>query len=231
MASPLALSAEARPVLSTLGNEGNPLLVVDQAVADPALVRAIAARHSYRPIGPHYPGIRAAVSAEIAMPLVAPLANLLQQAFALATPPAFGECFLSIVTTPPQDLAPIQRLPHFDGVESERLAVLLYLDPAQDSGTAFFRQRSTGFESVTSDRFATYEANLRADTARHGLPDAGYIGADSPLFEQIALVQGQFNRMVIYRGNQLHCASLPPAFALLADPLLGRLTLNLFLNC
>lgn len=231
MASPLALSDNARPALSKLGHEGNPLLAVDQAVADPDLVRAIAARHSYRPIGPHYPGIRAAVSAEIAMPLVAPLANLLQQAFNMPTPPAFGECFLSIVTTQPGDLAPIQRLPHFDGVERERLAVLLYLDPAQDSGTAFFRQRSTGFESVTADRFAEYEASLQADIARHGLPDAGYIGADSPLFEQIALVEGRYNRMVIYRGNQLHCASLPPAFMPADDPLKGRLTLNLFLNC
>lgn len=230
MTSPLALSPTARPVLSTLGDEGNPLLVVDQALADPALVRAIAARHSYRPIGPHYPGIRAPVSAEIAMPLVAPLATLLQHTFALATPPAFGECFLSIVTTPPQELAPIQRLPHFDGVESERLAALLYLDPAQATGTAFFRQRSTGFESVTADRFAAYEANLRADTTRHGLPAAGYIGADSPLFARIGLVEGLFNRLVIYRGNQLHCASLPPGFVPVADPLQGRLTLNLFLN-
>lgn len=231
MASPLALSASARPVLSALGDEGNPLLVADGAVADPELVRTIAARHSYRPIGPHYPGIRAPVSAAIAMPLVAPLADMLQRAFELDLPPAFGECFLSIVTTPPQDLAPIQRLPHFDGVERERLAVLLYLDPASDTGTAFYRQRSTGYESVSAERFASYEANLRADTARHGLPELEYIRADSPLFERIAQVEGCFNRMVVYRGNQLHCASLPPGFAPHADPARGRLTLNLFLNC
>lgn len=231
MASPLALSEAAQPALSTLGDEGSPLLAVDGAVADPGLVRAIAAKHAFRPIGPHYPGIRAPVSAQVAMPLVAPLASLLQHAFALATPPAFGECFLSVVTTRPQDLAPIQRLPHFDGVESERLAVLLYLDPAEDTGTAFYRQRSTGFESVTADRFVAYEESLRADIARHGLPQAGYIGADSPLFEQIALAEGRFNRLVAYRGNQLHCASLPTGFVPVADPLAGRLTLNLFLNC
>jgi hypothetical protein len=231
MVSPLALSESARPVLSALGDEGNPLLVIDGALADPQLVRAISARHSYRPIGPHYPGIRAMVSAAVAMPLVAPLADMLQRTFELDQPPAFGECFLSIVTTPPQDLAPIQRLPHFDGVERERLAVLLYLDPVGDTGTAFYRQRSTGYESVSPERFASYEANLRADTVCHGLPEAEYIAADSPLFARIAQVEGRFNRMVIYRGNQLHCASLPPGFTPVADPLQGRLTLNLFLNC
>lgn len=231
MESPLALSASARPALSAVGAEGNPLLVVDEALDDLQLVRAIAARHSYRPIGPHYPGIRAPVSAAIAMPLVAPLAGLLQQAFGLDQPPAYGECFLSIVTRPPQDLAPIQRLPHFDGLESERIAVLLYLDPAETSGTAFYRQRSTGFESVTPDRFAAYEVALRADTVRHGLPKGGYIGSDSALFEQIGAVDGRLNRMVAYRGNQLHCASLPALFVPESDPLKGRLTLNLFLNC
>ncbi|MXO70958.1 hypothetical protein GRI99_04815 [Altererythrobacter buctensis] len=207
------------------------MVVVDDALADPELVRAVAARHTYRPIGPHYPGLRAPVSAAIAMPLVDPLGPLLQQVFHLAAPPAFGECFLSLLTMSPQDLAPIQRLPHFDGVEPERLAVLLYLDPAAGTGTAFYRQRSTGFESVTAERFASYQQNLHADAARHGLPAAGYIGEDSALFERIGLVEGLFNRLVIYRGNQLHCASLPPDFVPVADPSRGRLTLNLFLNC
>lgn len=231
MASPLALADSVRPAVSTLGAEGGPLVVVDGALADPHLVRDVAARHAYRPIGPHYPGVRAPVSAAIAMPMVEPLAALLQQVFDLDRPPAYGECFLSLVTTPPQDLAPIQRLPHFDGVEPQRLAALLYLDPAADTGTAFYRQRSTGFESVTADRFATYEQNLRTDAVRHGLPAAGYIGEDSPLFERVAQVEGLFNRLVIYRGNQLHCASLPPGFVPSADPARGRLTLNLFLNC
>ncbi len=230
MASPLALSDSARPVIDTIGAEGNPLLVVDDALADPQVVRAVAARHTYRPIGPHYPGVRAAVSAAVAMPLVDPLAPLLQQVFALDHAPAFGECFLSLVTTPARDLTPIQRLPHFDGVEPERLAALLYLDPAADTGTAFYRQRSTGFESVTAKRFQSYEQHLHADAARHGLPAAGYIGGDTPLFELVGQVQGRFNRLVIYRGNQLHCASLPMDFVPVADPLRGRLTLNLFLN-
>lgn len=229
MPSPLALSAQAHVRVTEIGAERLPVIVVDEAVDDVELVRAIAARHAYRPIGPHYPGIRAAVSAEVAMPLVAPLLDRLQAVFGLAYPPAYCECYLSLVTTAPQDLAPIQRLPHFDGVEDDRIAVLLYLDPAQDSGTAFFRHRATGFESVTADRLAPYDAALRADIAAYGLPPAGYIGADSPLFEEVCCIEGRLNRMAIYRGNQLHCARLPADFVPKANPARGRLTLNLFM--
>lgn len=230
MASPLALSSSARLALTALGHEAQPLVIADQALADVDLVRAIAARHQYQPIGPHYPGVRAAVSEAIAMPLVQPILGDLQNAFGLARLPRYGECYLSLVTSAPQDLAPIQRLPHFDGLEPERIAVLLYLDPAGSSGTGFYRQRGTGFESVDAARFAVYEAQLRADIAVHGMPSPAYIGGDSPLFEQFHRIDGHLNRMVAYRGNQLHCASLPQGFAPVADPSKGRLTLNLFLN-
>ena len=48
------------------------------------------------------------------------------------------------------DLKPIQRFPHFDGVEASRLAVLLYLDQGETTGTAFYRQRAeaAGLASV-----------------------------------------------------------------------------------
>ena len=230
MASPLALSATARLDLVSLGDEAQPLVVADQALADVDLVRAIAARHQYQPIGPHYPGVRAAVSEAIAMPLVQPILADLQRVFDLSALPRYGECYLSLVTIAPHDLAPIQRLPHFDGLEPERIAVLLYLDPAESSGTGFYRQRATGFESVNAGRFAAYEAQLRADIAAFGMPSPAYIGGDSPLFEQFHRVDGGLNRMVAYRGNQLHCASLPDGFAPVADPSKGRLTLNLFLN-
>ena len=229
MPSPLALSPAHSLVQSTFGNEEQPLLMVDGALADLALVREVAARHRYTPIGPFYPGLRAAVSEAVAMPLVAPLLPTLRDTFGLAAEPRYFECFLSLVTLGPAQLAPIQRVPHFDGVEPERLAVLLYLSDDADGGTAFYRQRVTGFESVDDERFDAYRAALDAGTARHGVPEAGYIGEASPLFDRTHRVEGRANRMIVYRGNTLHCAALAPDFAPSADPREGRLTLNLFL--
>ena len=214
---------------STFGSEEQPLLTVDGALSDLALVREVAARHRYTTIGPFYPGLRAPVSEGIAMPLVAPLLPTLRDTFGLASEPRYFECYLSLVTIPPDRLAPIQRVPHFDGVEPDRLAVLLYLSDDADGGTAFYRQRATGFESVDAGRFDAYRAALDTETARHGVPEASYIGDASPLFERTHRVEGRANRLVVYRGNTLHCAALSPDFTPSADPREGRLTLNLFL--
>ena len=227
---PLALSPTARIAESRFGTERQPLLTVDDALPDPQGVVAIAARHSFRAIGPYYPGVRAPVSEAVAMALVAPLLGRLAEAFGLAAPPAYFECYLSLVTAAAADLAPIQRLPHFDGVEPDRIAVLLYLGAAEAGGTAFYRQRATGFESVDAARYDTYRAALAADVAQHGVPPAGYIAGDTPLFEQVHKVEGRFNRLIAYRGNTLHCAALNPSFVPVPDAARGRLTLNLFLR-
>lgn len=227
--SPLALSPTATVDQIIFGEERQPLVIVDNALVDPAMVVEIAAKHDYQPIGPFYPGMRAAVSSAIAMPLVAPLLPALVTGFGLQSMPEYSECYLSLITTRPDDLTPIQRLPHFDGVEPERLAVLLYLDRREQGGTAFYRQRTTGFESVDQQRFATYRATLDQETRASGLPPADYIRGDSVQFEQIEAVHGQYNRMIIYRGNCLHCACLPSGFIPDENPLSGRLTLNLFL--
>lgn len=212
-----------------MGQERQPLVTVDQALADPDAVVSIAARHAFTPIGPFYPGVRTAVSERIAMPLVGPLLGELRLWFGLTREPRFHECYLSLVTTPPAILAPIQRLPHFDGTESERLAVLLYLDRSERGGTAFYRQKETDFESVTVDRLGRYRQTLEAGIARTGLPDPAYIAGDTALFERVHGVDGQFNRLIAYRGNTLHCADLGAAFEPDPDPATGRLTLNLFL--
>jgi hypothetical protein len=164
------------------------------------------------------------------MPLVEPLLAELADTFALARPPRYRECFLSVVTRAPADLAPIQRLPHFDGVEPERLAVLLYLDRAERGGTAFYRHRATGFESVDAGRFDVYRSSLEADVGRNGLPEPQYISGDTDSFVQTHTIPGKFNTLVIYRGNTLHCACLRRDFMPDPDPRSGRLTLNLFLD-
>lgn len=230
MAGPLALSPAALAHENRFGAEQQVLLTVEDALPDPQAVVAIAARHRYRPIGPFYPGLRAAVAEGIAMELAAPLLERLTTAFALAGPPAYFECYLSLVAAAPHELAPIQRLPHFDGVEPDRIAVLLYLDAAERGGTAFYRQRATGFESVDAARYETYRAALEGGVAEHGLPPPAYITGNTPLFECVHRVEGRFNRMIAYRGNTLHCADLTGDFTPSADPARGRLTLNLFLR-
>ena len=197
--------------------------------SDPEMLREDAAALRMGAIGPHYPGVRAEVPARLAETMRRRIAPLLADHFGLDPAPAVSEAYYSLVTTAPAELAPIQRLPHFDGVEPRRIAVLLFLGHGAQGGTAFYRQRETGFESVDAARLDRFKEVLADGVRRHGMPEPAYIAGDTPLYEQVAVQPGAFNRALIYPGNTLHCAYLPPGVALSTDPLHGRLTLNLFL--
>lgn len=210
------------------GAEAQPVVVFDD-FADAEALRDDAGFLSFASMGEHYPGVRAHVAAAMLRPMLATVAPVAADVFGLHDLDVV-DAFYSLITTPPARLAPIQRLPHFDEVSPTRLALLHYLSPDQRSGTAFYRQRSTGFESVDAARLAGYRAALQADLAQHGLPDPAYIAGDTPLFEQVARHEGRFNRAILYRSNTLHCAVIPPDMALSDDALEGRLTVNTFLD-
>jgi hypothetical protein len=211
------------------GTEGEPIVTIDGFVPDPHAMRGDAAMLAYAPMGVHYPGVRAVIPQIVANRLASAIASLASDVFGAARLEV-TDAFYSIVTTRPSALTPIQRLPHFDGVEPERLALLHYLSPDAPGGTAFYRHRSTGFETVTADRLPAYRAALESELALGGLPAPAYIAGDTPLFEQVARTQGRFNRAVLYRGNRLHCAWLPDGTPFVPDPAQGRLTTNLFLQ-
>ncbi len=219
-----------RTSVNSLGNEGQTLLVIDDFWPEPEALVADASGCDFMPIGPYYPGVRAVVPAPIVQAMLQQLDPLLVQHFAHDSARTSVDCFYSLVTTPPDALQPIQRLPHFDGLERERLAVLLYLADDTQGGTAFYRHRATGYETVDAARLARYDAHLQAEVARYGLPPARYIAGDTPLFERIHLQPAACNRLLVYRGHCLHCAHIPPGVPLSADPRVGRLTLNMFLG-
>lgn len=205
------------------------MVVLDGCIPAPAELVEEACALRFEPIGPHYPGVRAVAPAarlDLVMPaLAAPIARV----FGLGARLHLLEAYYSIVTTPPSALEPIQRLPHFDGLEDTRIAFLLFLAGGECGGTAFYRHRTTGYETVGATRFDTYRAAVGDDVARLGLPQAAYIDGDTMLFEQTLRIAGKWNRALIYRGNMLHCADLPRDFTYQADPRRGRLTLNVFL--
>jgi hypothetical protein len=211
------------------GLEAQPVMAIDDFLDAPGDWRDLAARLPYGRIGPFYPGLRAHLPADSAAALSNGLAGPIGEVFGLNPVPPMLECFFSIVTTVPEQLAPIQRLPHFDGLEPERIAILIYLSGADHGGTAFYRQRATGFETVDAARFPAFEAALKAGVAEHGLPRPAYIDGDTPLYEEIARYEARPNRALVYRGHSLHCAAIPAGAALPADPVRGRLSINAFL--
>ena len=139
------------------------------------------------------------------------------------------EASFSMVTLKPTELTPPQRAPHFDTTNQKDLALLHFLRVPPNSGTAFFRQRTTGIERVTDLNVSVYVPVAEVQTAQ--LPaDSGYFHSSDEFFEQIGAVEAVPDRMVIFQGSLLHSGIIPPDMPLTADPRQGRLTANIFVR-
>ena len=215
--------------VDTLGREQQPVVIIDDfSSAFPAL-KAAAASQSFQPRGAFYPGVRAPAQVNYLAERLNLLTSIIKEVFGLTAGMRILECNFSLVTTPPADLAPIQCLPHFDGVDPGRLALLHYLCSEEQGGTAFYRHKATGYETVTSGRFDAYKAALEAEAETLGLPPKRYFcEEDSAQFERIGTVKARPNRLIIYRSITLHSGDIQPDFTPDVDPRTGRLTINTF---
>ncbi|WP_203308727.1 DUF6445 family protein [Sphingomonas beigongshangi] len=221
------------PSLIRVGRSESPVVVVDDAVPDVDAVVDLAAALAPFPsvASSFYPGVRRVLTAadgaahDYATALLRSLAPFIGGAFDVD---GFDwiEGSFSIVTADPATLSPAQRAPHFDSTDPGYLAVLHYLSDTPGTGTAFYRQRSTGIECVDAANRETFVAAARRDSTAL----SGYTNASNAAFERIGAVEGRRNRVVLYQGSLLHSGIIPAAMPLSADPRVGRLTANLFIQ-
>jgi hypothetical protein len=211
-----------------VSSSNHSLVSIPNFLGTPDHAIAQAGLQNFAKITPQYPGIRAPLDPSVCDAWLAQLSPLLDQWFGAAPRGWAMQAWYSLVTTAPADLAPIQRLPHVDGTDPQQIAMMLYLNRAAHGGTAFFRHRSTGLESLTAESYPRYAAAVQADYGRTGLPPATYPTDGAPHFERIHVAEGTFNRAVFYRGNMLHSGVIDNAAPLSADPREGRLTINAF---
>lgn len=214
----------------TIGVEKAPLLVIDDVTDADELVAAAGCQR-FTASTRYYPGIRAPAPPAYQQFLAARFAKMLGEYFRLeGTTLRFTMCHYSLVTTPPENLAPLQRIPHVDSLGKDGLATIHYLFRKNLGGTAFYRHRKTGFEYIDESRQETYLKSLESETSGPDRPGAEYINGDTALFEQVARQDGVFNRMLVYRRNSLHSGCIGKDFVPDSNPLTGRLSINSFID-
>lgn len=218
----------AEIVARRVGEEAQPVVTVDGFHPDPDRLRAHGVATEFQPAKHHYPGIRAPLPPGYFADVRPVLARVLGEVFGYGGGVSLIDASFSIVTTPPAELTVMQRLPHVDSVELGRVALVHFLSPGGGDGTAFFRHRTTGFESVEEARGATYYARLNAELARAGELPFAYIADSTPLFERTGHVEARYNRAILYRSAMLHSGAIAPDAALDPDPATGRLTVTGF---
>lgn len=221
-----------KPQLHRVGDSRQPVVTVDDVTGDPFAIIATAARLApFPPSRTYYPGLRRifteadADAFAYARRLLETAAPFIGGAFD-ADEFTLVEASFSIVTAPPGTLAPAQRTPHFDSADPADIAVLHYLADTPGTGTAFYRQRSTGIELVTEANRDRFVAAARTESGSL----EGYTNGSNAHFEQIGRVDAVPDRLVIYRGALLHSGIIPDGMKFSADPRQGRLTANLFVR-
>lgn len=225
-----------KPQLRRIGTEQNPVVIVDEFSGRLGEILQLAEALAPYPAlnDNYYPGLRRLIGQ----------ADEAATAYAEQTcrdaGPFIGGAFdvddftlveasFSIVTTPPSQLSPPQRAPHFDSPDPKYYALLHYLRVPPGSGTAFYRQRSTGIERVTDGNIARFVTTAEREAAL--LPaDSGYISGSDRFFERIEAIEAVPDRLLIYQGSLLHSGIIPAGMSFSDDPRTGRLTANLFVH-
>ena len=205
---------------TSVGREGEPVVVINDFAGDYEALREAAAAADFGAARHLYPGLRADLPPNY-LPQQLPLT---QQAIDAHIQPCRTagviDASFSIVTTPPDQLDPRQRVPHVDAYGRERIALVHFLSD-HPGGTAFYRHRLSGFETITNARAQSFFPALEAELSS---PPQGYIAGDTALFEQTLAVPAKPNRALIYRSYMLHSGIIAADAELSPDPRIGRLT-------
>ena len=217
------------------GNSQSPVLIVDEFSRSVERVAELADALAPFPAadGSFYPGVRRLIgptdsqAGDYVRRTCSTLVSVISSVFGIE---AFAllEASFSIVTKDPSQLSLAQRSPHFDSTDPGYLAVLHYLRVSEGTGTAFFRQRTTGIEVVTELNKASFVATTHAEVPQLAQND-GYMVDSNRFFEKIGEIDAVPDRLIVYRGSSLHSGIIRPGMTLSADPRLGRLTANIFL--
>ncbi|OFX06216.1 MAG: hypothetical protein A3E78_15080 [Alphaproteobacteria bacterium RIFCSPHIGHO2_12_FULL_63_12] len=212
-----------------IGAEREPVAIIDGFAPDPHYLRDYAAGAAFAAGDLYYPGLKAALPADYFSAVQPVIAAAMAEVFGATKGADVLRASYAIVTTPPHLLSIEQRLPHVDSLTPGRMAIVHYLSPDNADGTAFYRHRATGFETLDEARSGAYFSSLNAELSAQGAPAAAYMNGDTAQFERIGHVGARFNRAVIYRGRILHGGAISNGGALSKDPLKGRLTIASFL--
>jgi hypothetical protein len=230
MTDGFVLEPEYRVERKLVGHEREPVVVIDGLLRDPAALVDFAADAAFAPAhGPAggYPGLRASAPLAYVERVVRSLTPLIARAFDLGpVKPARAECFLSLVTLPPGALHPTQRRPHIDTVDPLQFALLHYLCGPPHGGTAFYQHEATGFECITAERQAKFDAAVAAEADG----PLGYLTGDRTGYRQTSRIDAAFDRLIVYRSLLLHSGQITAPEALSANPRTGRLTANIFVT-
>lgn len=219
--------------LRELGPDKVPLIIADNLLANPQDWLRFAEENVHFARGPdggvHFPGVRGPVPDVYIDILFGILGPVIEKAYGFVRDRLTERAMFSLTTTPPQELQPLHKVPHYDGVGLQRLSAVHFMFKGDQGGTAFYRQRTTGISLVTRENVDELCEARDAYISNVGVGE-GYLVQSNEGYEQLLDVEPRFDRIVLFPGNLLHSGSVNSVSGLARDIYRGRLTINTFLT-
>jgi hypothetical protein len=215
-----AFNPNARVSSARVGACPITVTVADDVLLRPKLLAEFALGHNFVEDDSNlYPGVRARVPPEFSRPFHAWLSRTLHCAGMLeeGCHTYDDASFFSIVNRSRATLLPLQRIPHYDSTDPGVFAAVIYLFDRANSGTSFYRHRTTGYEKINDANQENYRTSE-------------YTNGSNDLFERTHSVDSAFNRIVVYSGNVLHAADIDGSLFNGNDNSQWRLTVTSLIN-
>ncbi len=200
---------QARVRVERIGREGEPVVTIDGFTGDVQRLRRLGIASHYQAAGVDYPGLRALADPSYLGVRRDLMMRVVSEVFGLRRSIQCEIAAFSLVTLAEEALSARQCIPHHDHSDAGRIAIMHYTQGPSSGGTAFYRHRRTGFEAITPEREAAYAAALEQDKDEFGDPPKAYPYGDSERYEMIAQVEAAPDRLILYRGRQLHSGIIP----------------------
>lgn len=216
--------------IERVGNEQTPVVMIDNFPVLPERPTSLDGfapdEHSY------YPGLRKVLPKSY---VVKALQSIYMALYDIYQVPKHKQLkvldnYFSLITTQPQELELLQRLPHFDSTHEHYFAVLHYLDENPHGGTGLFRHNQTGFESIIEANIEQYLETCQQEITEYGEPAQLFPSQSTQQFELYYQIPYKPNRVAIYPGKLLHSTIVNVATDVSDNLAGGRLTSNIFIE-
>jgi len=230
----IQINPKASLKVLNVGEERTPVIIIDDFAQDTDDIIEYACRSvDYGPDSTSaYPGIRGTLPRSYVREVLNKIYRLLFQVYSV--PDKLGmrtvNTVYSLISTPVDELALAQCVPHFDSNGPLYLAVLHYLNPGDFCATGLFRHKPTGFEQITEPRLAEFIQSSKAFIETNGKPPQNYINTSTDHYELYHRIGYKPNRLVVYPGCLLHSGLVDSSRDINPDPGSGRLTANIFVD-
>jgi Family of unknown function (DUF6445) len=227
--NPFAINPNAKVQVLRIGQEGAPVLIIDDLLLNPdALFKNAQNQNFEPPSGTYYPGLNAPLPEQYLQNLGRAIRPSIYRAFEIGQEYKIETSgFFALTTIGLDDFGPWQKIPHYDLTFDGHFALVHYMAQNQTGGTGFFRHLPTGFEIINNERREKYLGQITNWIEENGKNLIDFAGEKTPQFEMFFKVPFKYNRAILYPANILHCA-LYDGTNQNSNPKIGRLTANSF---